>query len=56
MTGWQQAYPWKKTGLESGTSCDSIRIQASNQKGMKTLDISDHYPVWTSFYVDRDTD
>jgi deoxyribonuclease-1-like protein len=25
-------------------------------KGMKTLDISDHYPVWTSFYVDRDTD
>lgn len=24
--------------------------------GLKVLDISDHYPVWTSFYVDRDTD
>jgi len=24
--------------------------------GLKPLDISDHYPVWAQFYVDRDTD
>jgi len=29
---------------------------AFTSSGLKALDISDHYPVWASFYVDRDTD
>jgi endonuclease/exonuclease/phosphatase family metal-dependent hydrolase len=31
-------------------------VEGFKEKGIKPLDISDHYPVWAEFWIDKDTD